>query len=1193
MACILLTVVIAEAPAQIFNSTFGYNTAAGFSLLTGGTIIQSGSAMNTDQNILALPIGFTFTFNAINYTTFNLNNNGYIYFGILDPAPGEYFPISSSSGMAGVIAGWACNISANNPVASTLRYQTTGVAPNRVLTVEWFNIKGDASADQMDFQIMLFETSNKAEIHYHDDIYLLSGYQQVQVGIRGSNNTDFHNRSMTCSPGSSWSATANGVSNTATCYVDGRTAGGCNSPGTAFPAANATFVFTQGPGCGTHYSGTATPSPATICTGQASVISLSGYTVNAGINFQWQLASASGGPYSNISGAASASYSTPALSATTYYRCVVSCPSNGLTGNSTVAAVTVNPYPVVSVSPSAPSICNGSSVSLTASGATTYSWTPSTGLNTTSGATVIANPTVTTTYTVTGTNPPNCTATANATVTVNPGAVSITPPSATIVQGNSVSLTASGAGIVSWSWSPATGLNTTSGATVNASPSSTITYTVTGTDGGGCTRTQTVLVTVTPASGSGGGISCAYSFSGITGTAGTANFPTIVGTAGTTLIASGSGIDDNNYPNQSFPSGFAFDFNGILYSSFGINSNGFIWLGSGTPAAASYSPLSNASANLNGSGIINGIISAWGADLYAHPYASDNPYPQQINVNVSGSAPNRIVTVEWTAFVIKGIPNSSACFNTYGFYDDHRQDFQIKLYENGGTNGNRIEIAYRDQYNYCIDSQRSGQIGLRGASNADFFNRKKAGNSHLTAASTSAGTLNSDLVVMNGTRWINGNITFRFTPTISTPIITASGTTTFCNGGSVTLSTSVTGVTYQWFQNGSSIAGATSSNYAATQSGNYTVMVTNAASCTRTSAPLTVTVNAPPVITSCPANVTVNNTSGQCGAVVTYPAATASGSPAPSITYSQNSGTFFTAGITTVTVTATNICGSASCNFNVNVNDNENPVITCPSDVTASPDPGQCYASNVALGSASVNDNCPGASAANDAPANFPAGTTSVTWTATDASGNTATCTQNVTVTACASTLDLKFFIEGYYAGNGSMTSALYNQGVEGATATDVDTVTIELHNSSSPYAVAASFTGILQTDGSISCTYPGSVTGNSYFIAIRHRSALQTWSASPVTFSTVTNYDFSTSSAQAYGSMTDTFSEGIWVLYNGDINQDDAVDMLDFPDLENDINSAVFGHFVTDLNGDGNVDLLDFPVLEANMNNGLFSSYP
>ena len=112
-----------------------------------------------------------------------------------------------------------------------------------------------------------------------------------------------------------------------------------------------------------------------------------------------------------------------------------------------------------------------------------------------------------------------------------------------------------------------------------------------------------------------------------------------------------------------------------------------------------------------------------------------------------------------------------------------------------------------------------------------------------------------------------------------------------------------------------------------------------------------------PTVT-CPANVTVNTTAGQCGAVVNYAPATVTGSPAPTVSYSVPSGAFFPKGVTTVIVTATNTNGSANCSFTVTVNDAQAPTITCPANITTTTTAGQCGAI-VNFPSPVINDNCP------------------------------------------------------------------------------------------------------------------------------------------------------------------------------------------------------------------------------------------
>lgn len=73
--------------------------------------------------------------------------------------------------------------------------------------------------------------------------------------------------------------------------------------------------------------------------------------------------------------------------------------------------------------------------------------------------------------------------------------------------------------------------------------------------------------------------------------------------------------------------------------------------------------------------------------------------------------------------------------------------------------------------------------------------------------------------------------------------------------------------------------------------------------------------------------------------------------------------------------------------------------ISCPTTVTVNADPGQCSASEVNLGSPSTSGNCPGTPTVNNnAPTAFPVGANEVIWTATDACGNSAACTQSVIV---------------------------------------------------------------------------------------------------------------------------------------------------------------------------------------------------
>jgi uncharacterized repeat protein (TIGR01451 family) len=182
----------------------------------------------------------------------------------------------------------------------------------------------------------------------------------------------------------------------------------------------------------------------------------------------------------------------------------------------------------------------------------------------------------------------------------------------------------------------------------------------------------------------------------------------------------------------------------------------------------------------------------------------------------------------------------------------------------------------------------------------------------------------------------------------------------------------------------------------------------NSASCDQT---VVILDNQNPTIT-CPANITTNTDPGACSATVNPGTATATdncgGGNPPTVTGTRSDGQPLNApypkGTTTIHWTATDSAGnSSSCDQTVTVNDNEAPAISCPANITRSTDAGSCSA-NINPGTATATDNCGSAtvtgtrsdSQALNAP--YPKGTTTITWTATDSSGNHSSCTQTITV---------------------------------------------------------------------------------------------------------------------------------------------------------------------------------------------------
>ncbi|MEP5502816.1 MAG: HYR domain-containing protein [Algibacter sp.] len=159
-----------------------------------------------------------------------------------------------------------------------------------------------------------------------------------------------------------------------------------------------------------------------------------------------------------------------------------------------------------------------------------------------------------------------------------------------------------------------------------------------------------------------------------------------------------------------------------------------------------------------------------------------------------------------------------------------------------------------------------------------------------------------------------------------------------------------------------------------------------------------ITDNEAPAIT-CPNNVTVNVDLANCSSTSVDLGLPTASDNCGIDTIENDAPTIFPLGDTTVTWTVTDTAGlTNSCLQTVTVIDNIDPSITCPIDVFATADTGLCTASNVDLGTPTTSD-CVVSTVDNNAPPIFPLGETTVTWTVTDGSGNTASCTQKVTIT--------------------------------------------------------------------------------------------------------------------------------------------------------------------------------------------------
>lgn len=182
--------------------------------------------------------------------------------------------------------------------------------------------------------------------------------------------------------------------------------------------------------------------------------------------------------------------------------------------------------------------------------------------------------------------------------------------------------------------------------------------------------------------------------------------------------------------------------------------------------------------------------------------------------------------------------------------------------------------------------------------------------------------------------------------------------------------------------------------------------------------------------------------------------------------------------------------------------------------------------------------------------------------------------------------INLKAYIQGYYQGGGSLANVLYNQGVVASPNSECDTVTIEFKRAMPPYETAFTTTKVLQTDGQLVCDGV-TLGGQPYYLVLKHRNSIETWSAAPVTVdNNNVSYDFTVGANKAYGDNQTEVEPGVWAIYSGELVTDGNIDISDYAVWENDYNNLVYGYFASDLNGDGNVDVSDYSIFENNYGN-------
>ncbi|MDP2401119.1 MAG: hypothetical protein Q8M66_04000, partial [Actinomycetota bacterium] len=226
--CLLLVLLfICKCLAYgLINEYVFAQSAETYVSITGGNVVATGAA---DDESYSIPVPFTFLYDGNPVTAMRMSANGWFSFNS-GTSSFDYSPISSTTTGQGVITPLGRNLVGRSD--GELRYQVFGTSPSQYAVYQWKNwrISGANYANvNLNFQIILHETSNQIAFRYGSFNLASSATTNAQVGIRGASNADFLNRATT----TNWNATTAGTGNTATCSLKQ----------SVYPASGLQFLF--------------------------------------------------------------------------------------------------------------------------------------------------------------------------------------------------------------------------------------------------------------------------------------------------------------------------------------------------------------------------------------------------------------------------------------------------------------------------------------------------------------------------------------------------------------------------------------------------------------------------------------------------------------------------------------------------------------------------------------------------------------------------------------------------------------------------------------------------------------------------------------------------------------------------------------------------------------------------------------
>jgi len=165
-----------------------------------------------------------------------------------------------------------------------------------------------------------------------------------------------------------------------------------------------------------------------------------------------------------------------------------------------------------------------------------------------------------------------------------------------------------------------------------------------------------------------------------------------------------------------------------------------------------------------------------------------------------------------------------------------------------------------------------------------------------------------------------------------------------------------------------------------------------------------------------------------------------------------------------------------------------------------------------------------------------------------------------------------------------SMTIQGFYSHVSGKTVRD--TVRVFLRNQISPYSKVDSAKVFISNTGTASLIFENIFPEDYYYIHLKHRNSIETWSSDPVTFNEHNiTYNFTTAQSKAFGNnMTRVDLTPItYAVYGGDADQDGNVDASDLSIIDNHAANFTTGYVNSDMNGDNVTDASDAALADNN----------